>query len=165
MSLSFCVIFEIQCHFHRYIINKYKYLLYKALFSFKNENDTKWQWHKMTYFCQDNCQNATQSLGQIRSWSFRSNSFSDGKKVLKIVYINNILFIYTIFRRGIIFLFWFWPKWPWPNLTGITLKIYTTRKFVLKFVIIPLLWFFYITFASTYTFSNRPCCQDNRAVC
>ena len=49
-------------------------------------------------FCQDNCQNATQSLGQIRSWSFRSNSFSDGKKVLKIVYINNILFIYTIFR-------------------------------------------------------------------
>ncbi len=43
----------------------------------------------MTYFCQDNCQNATQSLGQIRSWSFRSNSFSDGKKVLKIVYINN----------------------------------------------------------------------------
>ena len=106
-----------------------------------------------------------QKSGQIRSWSFRSNSFSDGKKVLKIVYINNILFIYTIFRRGIIFLFWFWPKWPWPNLTGITLKIYTTRKFVLKFVIIPLLWFFYITFASTYTFSNRPCCQDNRAVC
>ena len=57
----------------------------------------------MTYFCQDNCQNATQSLGQLRSWSFRSNSFSDGKKVLKIVYINNILFIYTIFRREIIF--------------------------------------------------------------
>ena len=26
VSLSFCVIFEIQCHFHRYIINKYKYL-------------------------------------------------------------------------------------------------------------------------------------------
>ena len=25
-----------------------------------------------------------------------------------------------------------------------TLKIYTTRKFVLKFVIIPLLWIFYI---------------------
>ncbi len=41
---------------------------------------------------------ATQSPGQIRSWSFRSNSFSDERKVLKIVYINNILFIYTIFR-------------------------------------------------------------------
>ena len=41
VSLSFCVIFEIQCHFRRYIINKYKYLLYRALFSFKNENDTK----------------------------------------------------------------------------------------------------------------------------
>ena len=26
VSLSFCVIFEIQCHFRRYIINKYKYL-------------------------------------------------------------------------------------------------------------------------------------------
>ena len=54
------------------------------------------------------------------------------EKVLKIVYINNILFIYTIFRREIIFLFWFWPKWPWPDLTGITLKIHTTRRFVLK---------------------------------
>lgn len=32
---------------------------------------------------------ATQSPGQIRSWSFRSNSFSDERKVLKIVYINN----------------------------------------------------------------------------
>ena len=41
---------------------------------------------------------ATQSPGQIRSWSFRSNSFSDERTVLKIVYINNILFIYTIFR-------------------------------------------------------------------
>ena len=44
VSLSFCVIFEIQCHFRRYIINKYIifiYLLYRALFSFKNENDTK----------------------------------------------------------------------------------------------------------------------------
>ena len=48
---------------------------------------------------------ATQSPGQIRSWSFRSNSFSDERTVLKIVYINNILFIYTIFRREIIFLF------------------------------------------------------------
>ena len=47
-------------------------------------------------FCQDNCQNATQSLGQIRSWSFRSNSFSDGKKVLKIVYINNIYYLYIL---------------------------------------------------------------------
>ena len=47
---------------------------------------------------------ATQSPGQIRSWSFRSNSFSDERTVLKIVYINNILFIYTIFRREIIFL-------------------------------------------------------------
>ena len=26
VSWSFCVIFEIQCHFRRYIINKYKYL-------------------------------------------------------------------------------------------------------------------------------------------
>ena len=26
VSLSFCVIFEIQCHFRRYIINKYLYL-------------------------------------------------------------------------------------------------------------------------------------------
>ena len=46
---------------------------------------------------------ATQSPGQIRSWSFQSNSFSDERTVLKIVYINNILFIYTIFRREIIF--------------------------------------------------------------
>ena len=42
VSLSFCVIFEIQCHFRRYIIiNINIYLLYRALFSFKNENDTK----------------------------------------------------------------------------------------------------------------------------
>ena len=47
-------------------------------------------------FCQDNCQNATQSLGQIRSWSFRSNSFSDEKKVLQIVYINNIHNLYIL---------------------------------------------------------------------
>ena len=54
-------------------------------------------------FCQDNCQNATQSLGQIRSWSFRSNSFSDGKKVLKIVYINNIIiYIYYLQARKIL---------------------------------------------------------------
>ena len=39
-------------------------------------------------------------FGQIR--------FLMGKKVLKIVYINNILFIYTIFRREIIFYFDFY---------------------------------------------------------
>ena len=39
---------------------------------------------------------ATQSPGQIRSWSFRSNSFSDERKVLKIVYINNIYYLYIL---------------------------------------------------------------------
>ena len=46
-------------------------------------------------------------------------------------------------------------------MTYFAITIHTNRKFVLKFVIIPLLWIFYITFATT---SNRPCCQDNRTV-
>ena len=37
---------------------------------------------------------------------------------LKIVYINNILFIYTIFRTFFFIRKRIWPKWPWPNLTG-----------------------------------------------
>ncbi len=50
----------------------------------------------MTYFARTIVKKATQSPGQIRSWSFRSNSFSDEKKVLKIVYINNIYYLYIL---------------------------------------------------------------------
>ena len=72
---------------------------------------------------------------------------------LKIVYINNIYYLYILsLELSSLIRFRVWPLWPWPLWPQFTLKIHTLRKFVLKFVIIPLLWIFYITFASTYTF-------------
>ena len=57
-------------------------------------------------FCQDNCQMQHKVSVKFGHGHFGQIRFLM-KKVLKIVYINNIyiLFIYTIFRREIIFFF------------------------------------------------------------